>query len=112
MNSKCPEDKILKPLLSQKSISKWNNTKDEKLKILYPYNSINNKKNLLDIDKFPKAKKYFESHKEQLQSRKYLIEAKRAWYEIWVTQNPALWNYPKIVFPDISLHKFLTSIPP
>ncbi len=103
LNLECPEDEILKPLLSQESISKWNNKKDEKLKILYPYNSINNKKNLLDIDKFPKAKKYFKNHKEQLQSRKYLIEAKRAWYEIWVTQNPSLWNYPKIVFPDISL---------
>lgn len=97
-----PENDILKPLLSQENISKWN-ASELNLKILYPYDYINNKKTLLKIDDYPNAKKYFESHKEQLSSRKYLIDAKREWYEIWVTQNPALWKMPKVVFPDISL---------
>ena len=30
------------------------------------------------------------------------MDAGRNWYELWVPQNPALWKYPKIVFPDIS----------
>jgi len=103
MPFECPENEILKPLISQENISKWTNKSDIDFKILYPYTSIANSKVLLDIEKFPNAKKYLESHKNQLQARTYLIEAKRAWYEIWVTQNPALWNFPKLVFPDISL---------
>ncbi len=98
-----PETNILKPLLSQENISKWNAVMNNELKILYPYSSINGNKKLLNIDKYPKTKKYLEKYKNQLSSRKYLIEANRKWYEIWVTQNPALWNKPKIVFPDISL---------
>jgi len=98
-----PETNILKPLLSQENISKWNVEINNELKILYPYSSINGNKKLLNIDKYPKTKIYLEKHKNQLSSRKYLIDANRKWYEIWVTQNPALWNKPKIVFPDISI---------
>lgn len=36
-------------------------------------------------------------------ARKYLIDGGRKWYELWVPQNPVLWKFPKLVFPDISL---------
>jgi adenine-specific DNA-methyltransferase len=103
MTLDCPEEEILRPLLSQENISKWSNKSNIDLKILYPYTMKSNKKALLDISLYPKTKKYLENHKEQLEARTYLIEAKRAWYEIWVTQNPDLWKHPKLVFPDISL---------
>jgi adenine-specific DNA-methyltransferase len=31
-----------------------------------------------------------------------VIEAGRRWYEIWVPQDPAAWDEPKLIFPDIS----------
>ncbi len=34
--------------------------------------------------------------------RKYVTEAGRQWYEIWVPHNPMHWAKPKIVFPDIA----------
>jgi hypothetical protein len=37
-----------------------------------------------------------------LKSRKYVIEAGREWYEIWVPQNPNAWFLPKLVFRDIA----------
>jgi hypothetical protein len=36
-----------------------------------------------------------------LESRQYVIKAKRNWYEIWVPQNPQQWILPKLVFRDI-----------
>jgi len=37
-----------------------------------------------------------------LARRKYVIEAGRKWYEIWVPHNPGDWAKPRIVFPDIA----------
>ena len=56
----------------------------------------------MDIDLYPKSARYLEQHKEKLESRKYLIDAGRNWYELWVPHDPAAWSLPKLVFPDIS----------
>jgi hypothetical protein len=37
-----------------------------------------------------------------LESRAYVADAGREWFEIWVPQNPADWAKPKIIFPDIA----------
>ena len=37
-----------------------------------------------------------------MKSRKYLIDAGREWFELWVSHNPEHWVLPKLVFPDIS----------
>ncbi len=98
-----PEDNLLKDLISQENVEAWNATDNFKLKVLYPHISINGEKHTVDIDEYPKAKKYFLKHEEKLKSRKYLIEAGRQWFELWVSHRPDQWKYPKIVFPDISL---------
>lgn len=97
------EDKLLRPMLSQENIDTWNIDRDAIIKVLYPHYSENGKRMVYDISEFPKAKGYLEAHREQLEGRKYLIDAKRNWYEYWVPQNPVLWEVPKIVFPDISV---------
>lgn len=98
-----PEDNLLKNLISQENIGKWGITTKATLQILYPYISRNGKKITIDIEQFPKAKKYFEKFERKLKERKYLIDAGRKWFEIWVPHNPDFWNLPKLVFPDISL---------
>ena len=70
--------------------------------ILYPHVTLADKRKPIYIDDFPKSKKYLERHRETLESRKYLIDSGRKWYELWVPQNPAAWSQPKIVFRDIS----------
>ena len=97
-----PEDELLKGLISQENIKAWRISEKVDLKVLYPHFSENGKKKTIDIDLFPKAKSYFEIYREKLKSRKYVIEAGRNWFEIWVPQNPAFWSKPKLVFPDIS----------
>jgi hypothetical protein len=98
-----PESELLKALISQENVEPWNATDNIKLKVLYPHISINGDKQTVDIEKYPNAKKYFLLHEAKLKSRKYLIEAGRQWYELWVSHKPDQWELPKLVFPDISL---------
>lgn len=98
-----PEKKLFKKLISQENIKRWRGAVDNDLHILYPYHSKDGKRTVYELKEFPNAEKYFEANREQLESRTYVIESGRFWYEIWVPQNPALWALPKIVFPDISL---------
>ncbi len=97
-----PEPTILRKLISQKNIDKWRTTANEYLKILYTHTSVDGKKHTIDLKAYPKAKKYLDSHKEQLAGRSYVIKANRKWFEIWVPQNPSDWFLPKLIFPDIS----------
>ena len=97
-----PEDELLKDLISQENIEPWSATENFNLKVLYPHVNINGVRGIVDIEKYPKAYKYLLLHQEILKSRKYLIEAGRKWYELWVPQNPVFWRLPKLVFPDIS----------
>jgi predicted RNA methylase len=71
-------------------------------KILYPYEIKDGKRSLIDIEKFPCTKSYFEKYHDILAGREYLHEANRQWYEIWVPQDPEAWSKPKLVTRDIS----------
>lgn len=104
LNGTKPENELLKELISQENIERWNTADNFKLKVLYPHISVNGKKQTVDIEKYPKTKKYFTLHEEKLRARKYLIEAGRQWFELWVPHRPDQWKYPKLVFPDISLN--------
>lgn len=99
-----PEAVLLKDLISQENIDAWKISTDKKLKVLYPHATKNGKKYTINLEKFPAAAKYLENHKEKLSSRKYLIDAGRKWYELWVPQNPDSWQKPKLIFPDISTY--------
>jgi len=98
------EEELLFSLISKENIVKWQNPYDSSLKILYTHYNEGKKKKAIDFRGHKKASSYLESHRKQLEGRKYVIEAKRNWYEIWVSQNPSTWDKPKLVFPDISTH--------
>lgn len=104
LNENMPESELLKDLISQENIERWSAKKNFNLKVLYPHISINGEKTVINIDKYPKTKKYFLTHEQKLKSRKYLIDAGRQWFELWVPHHPDFWHYPKLVFPDISLY--------
>lgn len=74
----------------------------KKKKIIYPHIMVDGKKSVVNLDDYPNSKLYFEEHKEKLSNRKYLIDAGREWYSLWVPHSPELWKEPKIVFHDIS----------
>lgn len=98
-----PEKDLLRTLISQENLVRWGCDYTKCSKALYPHYSVSGKKAVYDIAQYPNACKYLEKHRKQLTARKYLMEAGRNWYELWVPQNPALWLFPKVVFPDISV---------
>lgn len=97
------EQELFKPMISRENIQRWSCDSSALMKVLYPHYDKNGGRCVYDIDKYPIAKEYLLKHKEQLEGRSYLLSAGRKWYEMWVPQNPALWKFPKIVFPDISV---------
>lgn len=97
------ENDLLKPMISQENITTWHIDKDSMISVLYPHYWNDGNRSVFDISNYPIASAYLNKHRDRLEKRKYLIEAGRKWYEYWVPQNPKLWSYPKVVFPDISV---------
>ncbi len=96
------EPELLRPLITHHVAGRFKCNEKEKKEILYTHTMINGKRQTFDIGDYPLSKKYLEANKDQLSNRKYVIKAKRKWFEIWVPQNPSLWGQHKIVFRDIS----------
>lgn len=70
--------------------------------ILYPHEVIQGLRQAVDLSLYPKSLAYLSCHRTRLESRKYLIEAGREWYELWVPQEPSAWSQTKLVFRDIA----------
>jgi hypothetical protein len=100
-----PEPRILRPIFTHHDAGRWKATTPATslVRILYPHESVDGKRRPIDLARFPGAANYLESQREILERRTYVTAGGRKWYEIWVTQDPAMWNKPKIVFPDISV---------
>lgn len=98
------EPELLLPLINHNVAEQYRRTTDITTKILYPHYYINGERGVYNIDNFPISRKYLSFHREQLEKRKYLKDAGRKWYEIWVPQKAELWSQEKIVFRDISEH--------
>ena len=97
---------LLRPLITRKCARRFKAVVPENPKhikeILYPHEATENGRAAVDLGRYPKSASYLEKHRDALESRTYLIEAGRKWYELWVPQDPAAWPSPKLVFPDIS----------
>ncbi len=99
-----PEPELLHPLLSHEHATRWSRPGErtsEQL-ILYPHEVVAGVRRPIDLDRYPRARAYFESCRERLERRTYVLNAGRRWYEVWVPQDPEAWRQTKIVFPDIS----------
>lgn len=96
-----PESELLLPLLTHHVAQKWAAGEPTR-RVLYPYDLGERRRLPLDLSGWPKAASYLEAHRDQLEGRRYVVEAGRHWWEIWVPQRPAEWSFPKLVFPDIS----------
>jgi adenine-specific DNA-methyltransferase len=98
-----PEPELLRPLITHHEAAKWKAVPSHHLqRVLYPHETKDGKRRSIDIDNYPRAAAYFESHRPRLENRHYVIDAGRKWYEIWVPHQPEDWSKPKIVWPDIA----------
>lgn len=96
------EEDLVHPIIISKSITKWLLNTEKQKSIIYPYNYNNDKKELINLDEYPKCKSFFENHKQTLTNRTYIMNSSKKWFEIWVPHYPEIWKKEKIVFKDIS----------
>lgn len=96
-----PEAELLKPLITHHCANRYKQAEANPRKVLYPHSLSEGLKTAVDLEQYPKAQQYLEKYRAQLEAREYLMEAGRNWYELWVAQEPALWQKPKMVFRDI-----------
>ena len=97
-----PERELLHPLITHRDVHPWS-CEPGSQQILYPHCEHQGRTRAVDLDRYPRAAAYLEEHRERLASRKYIADAGREWFEVWVPQKPASWSLQKVVFPDISL---------
>jgi hypothetical protein len=101
-----PEDErpeLLRPLITHHVAARFRvDLSKREREILYTHEICEGKRQAVEMSHYPISQSYLETHRLQLEGRRYVMEAKRNWYEIWVPQNPASWNQPKLIFTDIS----------
>jgi hypothetical protein len=94
---------LLRPLTTHHMAARFRATLPKKARaILYPHEVIQGQRQAIPLEAYPKSRAYLESHRAALESRSYVLEAGRRWYELWVPQDPETWSAPKLVFRDIS----------
>ena len=104
IQKKALEQALIFPLIESHNVGRWNyswNPEDD-LFVLYPHIERNGRVVPVELDAYPRIKDYLEANRSQLESRTYLAESGRRWYEIWVHQSPSDFRSRKIVTPDIS----------
>lgn len=100
LGSQLPE--LARPLITHRNAGQIVGTAEPQWMVVYPHESFEGKRRVVPLDNYPKSRAYLETHREQLEGRKYVKDAGRQWYEVWVPQDPAKWAKPKIVFRDIA----------
>ena len=99
MGPDAPE--LLRPLITHHIADRYRSRASVK-QILYPHLDNGGRREVADLARYPRAAAYLETHRKTLEARRYVVNAGRKWYEIWVPQEPGLWMRPKLVFRDIS----------
>ena len=97
-----PESALVHPLITHHDSGRWRIPGKTCKSVLYPYQLDALRRQPVDLQAFPLAAAYLETHRQRLAGRKYVADAGRDWFEIWVAHQPADWAKPKIVWPDIS----------
>ena len=70
-------------------------------------NPYDNNGELICLDNYPKARLYFEQHKEKLSARHKARKNPSKWYGTIDTFNKSLITEPKILLPDISGNSYI-----
>ena len=94
---------LLKPLTTHHIAHRFKPLiSDQPKQILYTHEVFRGRRRVVDLGCHPLSQAYLEKHRSTLEGRRYVIEAGREWYEMWVPQDPDAWKSPKLVFRDIS----------
>ena len=94
---------LLRPVTTHHIASRFKSlTTHKQTQILYPHEVSQGRRCAVNLSEYPRSKDYLDSHRTALESREYVTNSGRKWYEIWVPHDPDVWQHPKIVFRDIA----------
>ena len=94
---------LLRPIITHHRAQRFRSVREIGApQVLYTHTVAEGRRVPVDLGAYPNAARYLERHRERLEGRSYVTEAGRAWYEIWVPQDPEAWILPKLVFRDIA----------
>ena len=93
---------LLRPLTTHHVGQRFMPRTTHRRQILYPHENVGGSRRAVDLDRYPRSRAYLESHRRTLERRRYVLDAGRGWYELWVPQDPGAWSAPKLVFRDIA----------
>ena len=96
-----PEESLLRPLITHKVAQRFI-AATVATQVLYPYENESTRIPV-SLNSFPRGSVYLKQHIERLSSRKYVVDAGREWFEIWVPHRATDWQADKVVWPDISV---------
>lgn len=96
------EEELLLPIICAKDLS-GNKFQYNGLYLLNPYDKLGN---LIDINKYPKAKAYLEQYRTILQQR-HIVKNNRKWYALIDRVKTDLQKKSKILLPDISANSYI-----
>ena len=94
---------LLKPITTHHVARRFKSlTLERPRQILYPHEVMGGRRQAVSLSGYPRSEAYLERHRLSLEGRRYVREAGRWWYEIWVPQDPIAWSQVKLVFRDIA----------
>ncbi len=97
------EPELLRPLLTHHVAGAFRSEAARvDRRILYPYEPGASRRTPIDLQRYPKTQRYLERNRDRLESRSYVRQSGRRWFEIWVPHDPQGWAAPKLVWRDIS----------
>ena len=97
------QPELLRPITTHHVANRFSPlTTDQPKMVVYPHEVVQGKRRSVNLEEYPRTKAYLESYRSILANRRYVNEAGRDWYEIWVPQDPRNWVRPKLVFRDIT----------
>ena len=97
------ENELIIPTISGRDL-RGDQLNWQKKYLLNPYNADGT---LIDLDRYPRAKQYLESHRERLSARHIAKKVSSRWYRTIDRIVPSLQTEPKIVLPDMSGNAFV-----
>ncbi len=94
---------LLQPLVTHRDARRFRGRRGAPPRqILCPYCMAGNRRQAVDLTRYPRTRAYLDAHRPTLERRCYVQRAGRAWYETWGPQDPRAWARPKLVFRDIA----------
>ena len=97
------QPELLRPVMTHHAARKFKAlTLSDPRMILYPHEVQRGHRKAVDLSLYPRSAAYLEKHRGVLESRTYVTESGRKWFEIWVPQDPSTWDRPKLVFREIT----------